>query len=133
VNANYAVVAARAAHRCEYCLAPEAILNLALEVEHIIPTSRGGSDKSDNLALACRACNLAKSNFLVAHDPQTGAKVGLFHPRSDEWSDHFRVDHQSGEISGLTDVGRATVERLNMNAGFQCRARRLWASFELYP
>jgi 5-methylcytosine-specific restriction endonuclease McrA len=35
-------------------------MNIALEVEHIIPISRGGPDEIGNLALAC---NLAKPIF----------------------------------------------------------------------
>ena len=37
MNPLYAPVAARAAHRCEYCRAPEVIFNFRFEVEHIIP------------------------------------------------------------------------------------------------
>lgn len=31
-----------------------------LELDHIIPESRGGSTSSDNLTLACRPCNRKK-------------------------------------------------------------------------
>jgi hypothetical protein len=33
-----------------------------LEVEHLIPRSRGGSDRVSNLVLACHACNQAKGD-----------------------------------------------------------------------
>jgi len=59
MNKHYAEVAHRAGHRCDYCRAPEFIFNLPFEVEHIVPTSREGRDDESNLALACRACNLA--------------------------------------------------------------------------
>jgi hypothetical protein len=36
MNPRHARVAARAAHRCEYCHAPEALFNFPFEVEHII-------------------------------------------------------------------------------------------------
>ncbi|MBC7854323.1 MAG: HNH endonuclease [Pirellulaceae bacterium] len=62
MNAAYAAVARRAEHRCEYCHAPEVVFNFPLEVEHIVPPQRGGSGELDNLALACRACNLFKSD-----------------------------------------------------------------------
>jgi hypothetical protein len=42
VNPHYPLVAERAAHRCEYCHAPEAIFNFPFEVEHIIPPLHGG-------------------------------------------------------------------------------------------
>jgi 5-methylcytosine-specific restriction endonuclease McrA len=35
-----------------------------LEVDHIHPKSKGGSDRIDNLTLACRECNQAKDNQL---------------------------------------------------------------------
>lgn len=62
MNPQYRRVAQRAAHKCEYCGAPEAIFNFPFEVEHIIPQSQGGVDDETNLALSCRACNIHKSN-----------------------------------------------------------------------
>ena len=43
---------------CVYCGAKET----PLEVEHIVPKSKGGSNKVSNLTLACVPCNRAKSN-----------------------------------------------------------------------
>ena len=45
---------------CQYCgvSAPEAIL----EVDHIKPVSRGGTNDVMNLVTACRACNRGKTN-----------------------------------------------------------------------
>jgi 5-methylcytosine-specific restriction endonuclease McrA len=43
---------------CAYC----GRTNVPLEVEHIIPTSRGGTDRVSNLTLACRDCNLKKGD-----------------------------------------------------------------------
>jgi len=48
--------------RCAYCHAE----NVPLEVEHIIPKSRGGSDRVSNLTLACRACNQQKGHRTAA-------------------------------------------------------------------
>jgi len=45
-------------HRCAYCGGASG--DPVLEVEHIIPKSRGGSDRSSNLAIACRTCNQQK-------------------------------------------------------------------------
>jgi 5-methylcytosine-specific restriction endonuclease McrA len=46
-------------HRhCVYC----GKTDTPLEVEHIIPKSRGGSDRLSNLTLACHGCNQAKGN-----------------------------------------------------------------------
>jgi 5-methylcytosine-specific restriction endonuclease McrA len=45
--------------KCCYCGKE----NTPLEVEHIIPKSRGGTDRIDNLCLACRECNQKKDNM----------------------------------------------------------------------
>jgi len=42
-------------HACYYC---GSVDNLA--VDHLIPRIKGGADESDNLILACRACNSSK-------------------------------------------------------------------------
>lgn len=51
MNSAYSLVAERAAHRCEYCQAPEVIFNFAFEVEHIVPPSRGGAKVDGNLSV----------------------------------------------------------------------------------
>ena len=43
-------------HRCAYCGARDVPLN----VEHIRPRARAGSDRVSNLCIACRRCNEAK-------------------------------------------------------------------------
>ncbi len=42
--------------KCAYCDAE----HVPLEIEHIVPRSKGGSDRASNLALACRPCNQRK-------------------------------------------------------------------------
>ena len=96
-----------AAHRCEYCRAPEAIFNLPFEVEHIVPTSRGGSADELNHALACRACNVFKSNQLEGHDEVEGKSVRLYHPRQDSWEEHFRWTRQPDS----SPASRPSLER----------------------
>ncbi len=43
---------------CAYCGKKD----IPLEVEHIIPKSRGGSDRVSNLTISCRTCNVKKGN-----------------------------------------------------------------------
>ena len=43
---------------CAYCGASD----VPLEIDHIHPRSRGGTDRVSNLTLACRACNQKKGN-----------------------------------------------------------------------
>jgi 5-methylcytosine-specific restriction endonuclease McrA len=48
--------------RCAYCKAT----GLSLQIEHITPRSRGGSDRVSNLTLACEGCNQAKGDRTAA-------------------------------------------------------------------
>jgi hypothetical protein len=133
MNPHYPLVAQRAEHRCEYCHAPEVIFNFPFEVDHCIPTSRGGSDEDANLALACRACNLFKTNLLLSQDKTTVSEVRLFHPRQDRWDEHFQVEVETGLIHGLTAVGRVTVDCLKMNSVAQVTSRQHWIKLGLFP
>jgi len=44
--------------KCVYC----GIENVPLQVEHIVPRARGGSNRVSNLTLACEPCNKKKGN-----------------------------------------------------------------------
>lgn len=44
--------------KCAYC----GVKGVPLEVEHIYPKSRGGSDRVSNLTLACKPCNQTKAD-----------------------------------------------------------------------
>jgi hypothetical protein len=108
-------VRARAGNLCEYCGLPqEAEPDAKFHIEHIVARQHGGSDDPSNLALACWRCNLHKGPNLTAIDPSGGEVTALFHPRRDAWQAHFV--QQVGHIIGMTRVGRATVQLLNMNA-----------------
>ena len=133
MNPRYSGVAERAAHRCEYCQAPEAIFNFPFEVEHIVPRARGGTDDEANQALSCRCCNLRKSDHLEAVDPVTHNVLPLFNPRQHRWEEHFRFEEESGTLTGLTSIGRATIDRLQMNSAPQVAARRQWMRLRLFP
>ena len=50
-----------------------------LENDHIVPRSKGGADRIDNLITCCQKCNLAKSNQsleeFLAEDPERLARI----------------------------------------------------------
>ncbi|MHB8295093.1 MAG: RNA-guided endonuclease IscB [Acidimicrobiales bacterium] len=67
-------------HTCTYCGASGVGKgSVPLNIDHIHPRSKGGSDRVSNLALACIPCNQAKGNRPVeeflAHDPEGLRKV----------------------------------------------------------
>jgi hypothetical protein len=92
-----------------------------LHVEHIIPKVHGGSDDLENLALACIDCNLHKGTNLAGLDPETQQVTRLFHPRQQQWNEHF--EWQGIRIVGKTDIGRTTVRVLHMNSADQLALR----------
>jgi hypothetical protein len=132
MNPHYPAVSARARHVCEYCRAPEIVFNLAFEVEHITPESQGGATTEDNLALSCRSCNLYKADFVSGIDDITRAEARLFNPRVDVWREHFSMVEETGEIEGLTDIGRATISKLRINSQPQVSARKQWLRARLW-
>jgi hypothetical protein len=93
----------------------------------------GGVNLPRNLALACRACNLFKSFHSVGFDEVLQLEVELFHPREQNWDDHFQAELPSGRIIGLTSTGRATIQRLQMNSLGQIQARQSWMALDLFP
>jgi hypothetical protein len=103
----------RAGERCEYCLLRQEQTGLTHHVEHVTAKQHGGTDDTDNLALACNRCNACKGPNLSGIDLETSALVPLFHPRLDTWADHF--EFQQARIVGRTPKGRATVAVLQMN------------------
>ena len=103
----------RAGNCCEYCGLSQAGQEATFHIDHIIPVASGGATDPNNLALACVSCSLRKSARETAADPLNGENVRLFHPRRDTWADHFHWD--GVYVAGLTAIGRATVEALQMN------------------
>lgn len=102
-------------------------------VDHIIPQALGGSDDLDNLCLACWDCNRIKQAHVTGIDPSSGNRVPLFHPHRQRWSDHFAWEQDGAVIVGTTEVGRATVEQLQLNRPFLVRARRQWIRVGWHP
>jgi hypothetical protein len=105
----------RALGCCEYCLSQSEFSHDDFAVEHIQPRALGGSDDFENLALSCQACNNRKFTAQVVVDPIDGEFVRLYNPRQDIWSEHFRWAAQFSEVVGISSIGRATVERLELN------------------
>jgi HNH endonuclease len=128
----------RANFLCEYCHSSEEASAALFTFDHLLPQSLGGGDEEDNLALACHRCNGRRYNFTTATDSQTESLVPLFNPRQDLWSEHFMWAADGQRILGITPIGRATIDRLDMNDdchddGAILRARRLWIRGGWHP
>jgi HNH endonuclease len=117
-----AQVRARAQNACEYChLHQDESPLAALHVEHVVPKIHGGTDDLDNLALACIDCNLHKGTNLTGIDPQTNELTELFHPRRQNWQEHF--EWRGVHAAGKTATGRTTIRVLNINSEDQLALR----------
>ncbi len=123
----------RAKGFCEYCRAPDSFATSPFHCEHIIPQSAGGESILDNLAWACPRCNTHKHTKTHAHDPQTGRRVSLFNPRLKQWHRHFMWSKDLLSIIGRTQIGRATIEVLNMNLPQRINLRRALLSLGEHP
>ncbi len=127
------LVRARARFRCEYCQASERQSGQRCQIDHIIPRVQGGKNEPDNLCLACAACNSLKLDRVDAVDPESGARVRLFNPRTQNWHEHFAWSDYGRLVRGLTACGRATVSALELNRPLAVTARTDWAVAGRHP
>ena len=123
----------RAANRCEYCKSHQDYVMGRLQIDHVLPVVRDGSDDSDNLCLACELCNQYKWTKTDEVDPLGGQRVPLFNPRRQKWSDHFAWSGNGAEITGLSPVGRATVIALSLNNELAVTVRKNWFQAGWHP
>ena len=121
----------RARERCEYCLLAESQVFDPHEPDHLIALQHGSETSSANLALACFDCNRLKGTNIASLDPLTGELVALFNPRTQRWSEHFKLNGST--IIPLTSVGRATERMLGLNLSVRVEARERWTTLGLYP
>ncbi|MEZ4661223.1 MAG: HNH endonuclease [Caldilineaceae bacterium] len=105
----------RADGLCEYCHTIEKWQYILFTMDHVTPLSQGGDDTFENLALACLHCNRHKWHHTLGIDPITNLTHGLFNPRRDIWSTHFIWSADGATIIGMTPIGRATIEQLDLN------------------
>lgn len=126
-------VVRRARSRCEYCQSPAAFAHQSFSIEHIRPRSRQGKDSPTNLALSCQGCNNHKYARTRFRDPVSRKQVRLFHPRRDTWSDHFAWTDEGTLILGLTTVGRAMVEAMQLNREALVNLRRVLVDAGEHP
>jgi len=123
----------RAEDRCEYCHAPQLLANSPFHIERIVPSSQGGADDPENLALGCNACNLAKGARIGMPDPAGAGTIPLSHPRRHRWDEHFAWAEDGVTLVGRTAIGATTVIALNMNGFRRARARPSWRRLGLFP
>lgn len=63
--------------RCHYCF--DLIHESKCEVDHVIPKSKGGTSKLENLVLACRQCNRMKADYSLDELISKARKIVYYH------------------------------------------------------
>lgn len=118
---------------CEYCIALSDFSFHPFAIDHILPVSKGGKTRKNNLALTCQHCNNTKYNKHEALDPLTNSMVSLFHPRQQKWSAHFIWNSHHTVVIGISPTGRATVKALKINRIEAVNLRKALAAYGVHP
>lgn len=121
----------RAESRCEYCQMPQEFDPPTFEIDHIIARKHHGETTATNLSLSCLGCNSHKGPNLSGRDSETGSVVPLFHPRKDDWDEHF--EWHGAVLVGRTPAGRATVDVLCINLPYRIALRAALISEGVFP
>lgn len=120
----------RANGRCEYCQIHQDDTPFSHQIDHIIARQHGGDNNLSNLALACLDCNKYKGPNLSSIDPMSGEVTVLFHPRNNEWDEHFKL--KGPIIEALSATGRTTAFLLRLNAPLRIIQRETLLSVGRY-
>jgi 5-methylcytosine-specific restriction endonuclease McrA len=67
-------------HQCQYCQKRPGVRGL--NVDHVLPRSRGGQDTWENLVISCRECNLKKGR----RTPEEAGMRLVRRPQRPRWS-----------------------------------------------
>lgn len=128
------IVIERAHECCEYCRIAQDDQFFTFQIDHIIAEKHGGATEIDNLSLACAEWNVYKGSDIASVDWEDDARiVGLFHPRRQQWDDHFFVEEDTGFLKALTATGRVTIALLMLNTHERMTDRLLLIAAGRYP
>ena len=116
---------------CEYCLLHQSYCASTHQVDHVVAEKHGGPTVFNNLALSCITCNLRKASDIASMDPLTGRLAALFNPREQTWIEHFQLAEIV--IVGVTEVGRTTVEFMQLNSPLRLIERNALIIAGVYP
>jgi hypothetical protein len=101
------------------------------QVDHIVSRKHGGPSSAENLAWCCLRCNIRKGTDLGSLTAVGGQLIRLFNPRTDRWSDHFRL--KGAVIDPMTPEGEVTARLLQLNLDKRVVERVLLLATGTYP
>ncbi len=125
------LVADRSYHVCEYCLLHEDDTFWGCQIDHIISRKHGGNSDVDNLAWAYACCNNYKGSDIATLVGQPPLLSRLYHPRTDRWSECFRLNGY--RIEAHNAPGAATEKLLQLNQESRLRERAALGQTGRYP
>ncbi len=121
----------KAKQKCEYCLIHKDDTFFGCQVDHIIAEKHGGATTFENLALACTICNRAKGSDIATL--VAGELVRLFHPRLDQWHEHFGIASDGFTIVSNSSIGKATIQLLGFDDSERLLEREMLFESGRYP
>lgn len=101
---------------CAYC----GIKGIPLHIEHLVPKSRGGSDRASNLTLACEPCNVRKGT-------QTAEEFGYPHIQAQASVPLKDAAHVSSLKTAVTQQLREVfgAEHVAVTYGYETKYKRI--------
>lgn len=108
---------------CQYCgRTPPAVV---LEVDHVHPKSKGGTDEENNLVTSCFECNRGKAGGLLSQSPPTVAqKAALLAEREDQLKAYNRLlaskrRRENAQINAIEEAFQGVFPDKTFTAAFR--------------
>lgn len=112
-------------HRCAYCGAKPS--DERLEVDHVIPVSKGGTNEMGNLIVACRTCNIGKGRRMLLN--VTESDIGVFVKNAER-----REAAVFPRFDGVPPQAYSAEAACgNLVAAWLTQLRRWWVEVEILP
>jgi len=112
---------------CSYCAALQAQTGRAHTVDHVVPVAAGGSDRPENLAVACYRCNQAKGSRVFADHEAARSWLHAAYWRSNRarWIEHRAiafggVPPNGAALSTKSEHAAAVLAWADVITGLQC-------------
>jgi hypothetical protein len=116
--------------RCRYCGRPSP--EVRLEIEHVVPISRGGTDAESNLVAACFDCNRGKSTIVVRLPGVQFLPWLLAQAERDDWvGDLARDEIKFPSLREPVDF-RDLTSQIRAEGGDRDVARAAWHAWREY-
>ncbi len=108
---------------CQYCGNTPPVV--VLEIDHIIPVCKNGTNNIDNLLTSCFDCNRGKSGVELTVLPlKTSEKVSLLKEKEDQYKEFQKIqkkirDRVNLEVTGIDDLFNDYFPELCLNDNFK--------------